>query len=177
MRKAIFATLCALAFAGLAVSQPRAPEKVQTVSTATEWQVRYEGGVFGSSAKEHGTIRIDEKNERMVFIRQSDGREMFSIPYEALIVLYPDSKTDTPQSGKVISHLPLPGAGLASLMSKSTKFANIQFDDPDIDAKGTASFRFEDQKDLLSFLNSLGPRAKMLQRGDAYYRPKQKSIF
>jgi hypothetical protein len=177
MKKATFALAFALAFAAIAFSQPRAPEKAQTVSTATEWQVRYEGGVFGSSAKEHGTIKVDDKNERMTFIRQSDGHEMFSIPYEAFIVLYPDSKTDTPQSGKVISHLPLPGAGLASLMSKSIKFANLQFDDPDIDAKGTASFRFDDQKDLLSFLNSLGPRAKMLQRGDAYYRPKQKSVF
>jgi hypothetical protein len=177
MKKAIFATAFALSLAAAAFSQPRAPEKAQTVSTATEWQARYEGGVFGSSAKEHGTIKIDEANQRVIFIRKTDGKEMFSIPYEALIVLYPDSKTDVPQSGKVISKLPLPGAGLASLMSTSMKFANLQFDDPDIEAKGTASFRFEDQKELLSFLNSLGPRAKMLQRGDAYYRPKQKSVF
>src|SRR3954471_13100002 len=177
MKKAIFAAVCALCFSAICFAQPRAPEKVQTVSTATEWSVRYEGGVFGSSNKEHGTIKIDEANQRVIFVRQSDGREMFSIPYESLIVLYPDSKSDVPQSGKVISHLPLPGAGLPSLMSTSTKYANLQFDDPDIEAKGTASFRFEDQKQLLSFLNSLGPRAKMLQRGDAYYRPKQKSIF
>lgn len=177
MKKAIFAAVGTLALSTIAFSQPRAPEKAQIVSTATEWQARYEGGVFGSSAKEHGTIKVDDANERVIFIRKSDGREMFSIPYEALIVLYPDSKTDVPQSGKVISHLPLPGAGLASLMSTSIKYANIQFDDPDIDAKGAASFRFEDQKELLSFLNSLGPRAKMLQRGDAYYRPKQKSVF
>ena len=45
------------------------------------------------------------------------------------------------------------------------------------EAKGTASFRFDNQQELLSFMNSLGPRAKMIQRGDAYYRAKQKSVF
>jgi hypothetical protein len=109
-------------------------------------------------------------------LRKSDGKEMFSIPYESLLVLYPDSKSEVSTTNKVISHMPLPGAGLAGMMSSSIKYANVQFDDPDIDAKGSASFRFEDQKELLSFLNSLGPRAKMLQRGDAYYRPKQKSF-
>jgi hypothetical protein len=177
MNKFIFAAVCALLFSAVAISQPRAPEKVQTVSTAVEWQARYEGGIFGSSSKEPGTIKLDEKNERVVFYRKSDGREMFSIPYEALIVLYPDSKESVPQSGKVIGALPLPGAGLANLMSKSTKYANIQFDDPDIEAKGTASFRFDNKEGLLSFLNSLGPKAQMIQRGDAYYRPKKKSLF
>lgn len=176
MTKLLFAALCPLLLSFAAFAQPRAPEKVQTVSTATEWQARYEGGIFGSSSKETGTIKLDEKNERVVFYRK-DGREMFSIPYEALIVLYPDSKESVPQSGKVIGALPIPGAGLANLMSKSTKYANIQFDDPDIEAKGTASFRFDNKEELLSFLNSLGPKAQMIQRGDAYYRAKKKSVF
>jgi hypothetical protein len=177
MKRVIFAALCAMVFSVGAFSQPRAPEKVQTVSTATEWQVRYEGGVFGASTKEQGMIKVSDTDQRVTFIRKSDGKEMFSIPYEALLVLYPDSKSEVSTTNKVISHMPLPGAGLAGMMSSSIKYANVQFDDPDIDAKGSASFRFEDQKELLSFLNSLGPRAKMLQRGDAYYRPKQKSVF
>ncbi|MFL6375481.1 MAG: hypothetical protein ACJ73D_12500 [Pyrinomonadaceae bacterium] len=177
MKKAIFAAVCALAFSAVALSQPRAPEKAQVASTAIEWQVRYEGGVFGASTKEPGTIKVSDTDQRVMFIRKSDGKEMFSIPYEALIVLFPDSKSEVSTTNKVISHMPLPGAGIAGMMSSSIKYANIQFDDPDIDAKGTASFRFEDKKELLSFLDSLGPRAKMLQRGDAYYRAKQKSVF
>jgi hypothetical protein len=178
MKKAIFAVSCAIVFSAVALGQPRAPEKASApASTAIQWEARYEGGVFGSSAKEHGTIKIDEANERVVFYRKADNREMFSIPYEALVVLYPDSKDSVPQKGKVISALPLPGAGLANLMSKSTKFANLTFEDPDIDVKGTASFRFDDKEQLLSFISSLGTRAKMTQRGDAYYRPKKKSIF
>ena len=166
-----------LLFSAAAFAQPRTPEKAQPASLASQWEARYEGGVFGASSKQHGTIKLDEANSRVVFYRKEDGHEMFSIPYDALVVLYPDSKTDVPQSGKVISHLPLPGAGLAGLMSSSTKYASIQFDDPDIDAKGSASFRFDNQQELLSFINSLGTKASMIQRGDAYYRPKKKSVF
>ncbi len=181
MKKVIFVTGCALLLSAMAYSQPRPPEKAQTVSPEVQWEARYEGGIFGASNKERGIIKVDDANERVVFYRKSEGKadtnEWFSIPYQALIVLYPDSKEDVPQSGKVISKLPVPGAGLASLMSKSTKYANMQFDDPDLEVKGTASFRFDDPKQLQSFLHSLGPRAKMVQRGDAYYRGKQKSVF
>lgn len=127
------------------------------------------------SGKEKGMLKFDDKNERVVFHR-GDGREMFSIPYESLFVVYPDSKTSASTSGRVISALPLPGAGLAGLMTKDTKYAILSFDDPDIEARGTASFRFEDKKSLLAFINKLGVKAKMTQRGDAYYRPK-KAVF
>jgi hypothetical protein len=181
MKKAILAAACALLLSAMAYAQPRPPEKAQTLSPDVQWEARYEGGIFGASNKERGIIKVDDENERVVFYRKSEGKsdpeEMFTIPYQALIVLYPDSKEDVPQSGKVISKLPLPGAGLATLMSHSTKYANMQFDDADLEIKGTASFRFDDPKQLQSFLHSLGPRAKMVQRGDAYYRGKQKSIF
>jgi|GEM_PF-2169017 len=181
MRNVILAAACGLLLSALAYAQPRPPEKAETFSHDVQWDARYEGGIFGASNKERGVIKVDDANSRVLFYRKTDGKqdssEMFSIPYQSLIVLYPDSKEDVPQSGKVISKLPVPGAGLASLMSKSTKYANIQFDDPDLEIKGTASFRFDDPKQLQSFLHSLGPRAKMVQRGDAYYRGKQKSVF
>lgn len=140
------------------------------------YEARYEGGIFGSSAKEKGTLRFDDTNERVVFFRK-DQKEMFSIPYAALVVIYPDSKESVPQSGKVIDALPLPGAGLAGLLSKSTKYANLTFDDPEVEAKGTASFRFDNKESLITFIGKLGSKAKMKQRGDAFYRPKQPAIF
>jgi hypothetical protein len=160
-------------------AQPRPVEQTPTVNANTPdvFAARYEGGLFGTSAKDKGTLKFDDANNRVVFYRANDQKEMFSIPYDALVVIYPDSKESTPQSGKVISALPLPGAGLANLMSKSTKFANITFDDPDIEAKGTASFRFDDKQSLLAFISKLGAKAKMVQRGDAYYRPKAKSVY
>src|SRR5947209_20009385 len=111
MKKAIFAALCVGVLSAVAFSQPRAPEKAQTVSTATEWTVRYEGGVFGASTKEQGSIKVNDTDQRVTFVRKSDGKEMFSIPYEALLVLYPDSKSEVSTTNKVISHMPLPGAG------------------------------------------------------------------
>jgi hypothetical protein len=177
MRYAVITALFAVFLAVGVHGQPRPIERTADVaSTPDIYQARYEGGLFGTSAKEKGTIKFDDTNLRMVFYR-NDQREMFSIPYDALVVIYPDSKESTPQSGKVISALPLPGAGLANLMSKSTKFANITFDDPDIEAKGTASFRFDDKQSLLNFIAKLGTKAKMVQRGDAYYRPKAKSVY
>ena len=169
--------LAALCFAGAVWAQPRpVPAASDTKNTPDAYGARYEGGIFGASAKEKGTLKFDDVNLRVVFYRL-DGREMFSLPYDALLVIYPDSKESVPQSGKVISALPVPGAGLANLMSKSTKYAILTFDDPDIDVKGSASFRFDQKEQLLAFINKLGTKAKMTQRGDAFYRPKSKAVF
>ncbi len=161
----------------IAVAQPRPADKVPTVpaNAPTSYEARYEGGLFGASKKESGTLTFDDANERVVFNRE--GKEMFSIPYSALIMLYPDSKDSVPQAGKVISHIPLPGAGLANLWNKSTKYANMTFEDPDIQANGTASFRFKDKDKLILFINSLGAKAKMKQRGDAFYKPRNGATF
>jgi hypothetical protein len=81
------------------------------------------------------------------------------------------------QTGNVVSRLPLPGAGLAGLLDHRAQFLIINFEDPDIDARGNANFKFDDKKLLLSFINALGNRAKMTQRGDAFYRPKKANTF
>ncbi len=178
MKKLLLLTIAVFCFAGLINAQPRPAVKSTTMSPSApdSYEARYEGGIFGSSAKEKGTLKFDDENERVVFYRQ-DQREMFAIPYASLVVIYPDSRDSVRQSGKVISALPLPGAGLAGLMSKSTKYANLTFDDPDIDAKGTATFRFDKKEMLINFIGKLGGKAKMKQRGDAFYRPKDSAVF
>jgi len=178
MKKILILAAAVCCFAGLAFAQPRPADKPapDPATTPDSYQARYEGGVFGASAKEKGTIKFDDANSRVVFFREGE-KEMFSIPYESLLTVFPDSKDSVPQSGKVISALPLPGAGLAGLMNKSTKYANLTFDDPDFDAKGTASFRFDDKALLLAFIHKLGAKAKLKQRGDAYYRPKGSAIY
>ena len=165
-----------LAFSALATyAQPRPVDRSSTVpdNAPDVFTARYEGGLFGNGAKEKGTLKIDDVNQRLLFFRPGEQKEMFEIAYGSLVVIYPDSKESVPQSGKVIGALPIPGAGLAGLMSKSTKYANLTFDDPDIEAKGSASFRFDNKEDLVTFINKLGTRAKMIQRGDAYYRRKK----
>ena len=176
MKYVLIASIVAMS-ALAAYAQPRPVDRSTTIpdNAPDAFAARYEGGLFGNGAKEKGTLKIDEANQRVLFFRPGEQRPMFEISYESLVVIYPDSKESVPQSGKVIGALPLPGAGLAGLMSKSTKYANLTFDDPEIEAKGTASFRFDSKEDLLTFINKLGSRAKMVQRGDAYYRRKKQS--
>ncbi|MGE3465360.1 MAG: hypothetical protein AB7J13_00375 [Pyrinomonadaceae bacterium] len=175
MQRFLFLSLSVMLLSAAAFAQPRPAARTVSSDAPDQYEARYEGGIFGSSAKEKGNLKFDDANERVVFHRK-DGTEMFHIPYDSLVVLYPDSKESTPQSGKVLSKVPVPGFGLFDLMSKSTKYANMTFDDPDIEAKGTASFRFENKKDLVNFIGKLGQKAGMIQRGDAYYRPK-KAVF
>lgn len=177
MKRILLAALFAAFATAIGFAQPRPVEKTPSVpaNAPTSFEARYEGGLFGASKKENGTLTFDDVNERVVFNR--DGKEMFSIPYSSLIMVYPDSKDSVPQAGKVISHLPLPGAGLASLWNKSTKYANMTFEDPDVQANGTASFRFKEKDKLLVFINQLGAKAKMKQRGDAFYKPRNNATF
>lgn len=174
MRYVFLAALFA-AFAIGAQAQPRPVDRTAAVPAGAPdtFQVRYEGGLFGNGSKEKGTLKIDDANEKIVFYRPGEQRPMFEITYGSLVVIYPDSKESVKQSGKVIQALPIPGAGLGGLMSTSAKFANLTFDDPDIEAKGAASFRFDNKEQLLLFINKLGTQAKMVQRGDAFYRRKK----
>ena len=102
---------------------------------------------------------------------------MFAIPYASLIVIYPDTKEHVSQTGNVISRLPFPGAGLAGLKSTESKYLVFTFDDPDVDARGTANFKFNDKEMLLTFIDELGTRAKLKKRGSAYYRPRSTPDF
>lgn len=177
MKKVFLLLLVVFSLSLVVTAQPRPVEKPNTVdpNTPDSFEVRYEGGVFGMSGKEKGTLKFDEANERVVFYR-ADKKEMFGIAYDSMLTIYPDSKESVPQAGKVISALPLPGAGLANLMSKDTKYAIMSFEDTEIGQRPTVSFRFENKKELLAFINKLGVKSKMTQRGDAYYRPK-KAVF
>ncbi len=175
MKKLLFVTFVLFCFSALAQAQPRPVDKTPNQSTKTlpeSFKARYDGGIFGSTGKETGYFKFDDANERVVFYRK-DNREIFSIPYTSIIVIYPDVKEHTSQTGNVISRLPLPGAGLAGLKSTESKYLIINFDDPDVDAKGTANFKFNDKNLLLTFIDALGAKAKLKQRGQAYYRPKK----
>lgn len=176
MKGIIAVTLLTLGFSFTIFAQPRPIERIPAPAFAASYPARYEGGVFGASSKDKGTLKFDDANERVSFYRV-DGREMFSIPYEAITTLYPDSKVSMSQTGNVISRLPLPGAGLAGLHNKRAQFVIINFEDSEIDAKGVANFKFEDKKLLMNFIDALGARAKLKQRGDAYYRARTRSVY
>ncbi len=72
----------------------------------------------------------------------------------------------------MISHIPLPGAGLAGLMKEKKRYLVVQFNDEDADVKGVVNFKLDDKALLESVIQTLGTKAKLTQRGDAFYRPR-----
>lgn len=162
-------------FAGVSFAQMRPPEREEQVKTVKPLPAtivaRYEGGIFGYGDKESGTLKFDDANERMTF-HGSDGKEWFGIPYGSVLMVYPDEKSVTSTAGNVVKHIPLPGAGLAGLIKEKRRYMVIQYDDPDVDAKGTTSFKLENKDVLDSMIHAVGTKAKLRQRGDAYIRPR-----
>ena len=129
--------------------------------------------MFGFNKKEEGTLKFDDENERLVFYGE-DQKEKFHIPYKSVLVIYPQSKSVTSTTGNVVRHIPLPGAGLAGLIKEKRRYLVLHFDDPDVEAaKGVLNFKLEDKVLLDSVIQSLAGKAKLTQRGDAYYRPRQ----
>ena len=181
MKKLLLLPLLLGCLSAMAYAQPRPVDKTSPSSIPAgpdTYPVRYEGGVFGSSAKEQGYLKCDDANQRLIFYRLKPSlTEMFSLPYASLLILFPDHKKDISQTGKIMQTMPIPGAGVFGLMTSSAKFANITFDDPDVEAEGTVSFKFSKREDLLTFIRNLGTKAEMKARGDAYYRPRSTPIY
>ncbi len=136
------------------------------------FKVKYKGGLFGFNKKMHGTIRFDDINERLVFFGK-DKKEKFSIPYRAILVVYPSQYKIQSGSGKVVGAVPIPGAGLlGSLVKKRKNYLVVKFKDPEVDAQGNINFLLDTGKMLRSAIHSLGQRAEMKRRGDSYIRGK-----
>lgn len=175
MKKTLLLIFAALLFAVsidaqiTPVNDDKAP--VKAAPAPVTFEARYEGGMFGFSRREKGSLKFDDINKRIVFV-DKEQKERFSFAYDALQVISPNSRSVTSTTGNVISHIPLPGAGLAGLIKEKRQYLVIQFSDPDIDVRGTVSFKLEDRELLDSVIQTLGEKAKMKQRGDAYYRPR-----
>ena len=177
-------TLC-LAFvvfcSAVLYAQPRMIEKKSVKSDPAvfaplSFKAQYEGGMFGFSRKEEGTLRFDAANFRLVFFDKNN-KECFAIPYKAIITIYPNATSAQSTSGKVMERVPLPGVGIAGMFMKEKKrFLVVNFDGPDVNARGTINFKLESQKLLDALIQSLGEKAEMQPRGDAYYRPATSKV-
>jgi hypothetical protein len=154
----LFITVFTLS-AAIGNAQPRpaeAPASTVPVKPAPmSFEAKYEGGMFGYREKEVGTLRFDDDNERLVFFGK-DQKEKFHIPYKSVLVIYPNSKSVTSTTGNVVSHIPLPGAGLAGLLKEKRRYLVLHFDDPDVEAaKGMLNFKLENKELLQSVLHRL----------------------
>jgi len=160
----------------VAFAQPRPAETAkgspaQQAAAPSTVLAKYEGGLFGYNEREMGTLKFDDENERLVFLGKNQ-KEKFGIPYKSLLVISPQSRSVTSTTGNVIRHIPLPGAGLAGLMRKKNRYLVVQFDDPDVDAKGILNFKLDNKALLDQVIQALGQKANLTKRGDAYYRPR-----
>jgi len=161
-------------------AQPRPVGKVEVkpirktpapASVAT----KYEGGILGFNDKQEGTLKFDDANERLVFFGK-DGKEKFGLPYSAILLISPSERKVQSGTGRVIGAVPIIGAGLGgSLLKKKKNYLVIQYRDTDVDVQGTANFLLDTGELLDSVIQTLGEKAELTQRGDAYYRPKSKS--
>ena len=173
-------TLLAIALFACAASavsaQPRPVEtkkEIKPPAKAPEkFVAKYEGGMFGFAQKEEGTLKFDDINERIIFFGK-DQKEKFAIPYDAMLIIYPQSQSVRSTTGNVIRNLPLPGAALGGLIREKRQYLIVHFEDADVEAKGIVNFKVENKELLDSVLATLAEKASLTQRGDAYYRPKK----
>lgn len=176
MKKTIFLICAALLLSAAINAQPRpvantsSPAAAKAPAPAT-FEAKYEGGMFGFTEREVGMLKMDDANQRLVFFGKNK-KEAFGIPYKSLLVISPTSKSVTSTTGQVVRNIPLPGAGLAGLLKEKRRYLVVQFDDPDVDAKGVINFKLNNKALLESVIETLGKKANLTQRGDAYYRPR-----
>jgi len=137
----------------------------------SSFAAKYEGGMFGFNEREVGTLKFDEENKRLVFFGK-DQKEKFSFAYDAMQVIYPQSKSVTSTTGNVVRNIPLPGAILGGFIKEKRQYLVLHFDDPDFEIKGVVNFKLDNRELLDSVIQTLGEKAKLKQRGDAYYRPR-----
>src|SRR4028119_1212436 len=148
MKKVLFLFTLSLFACALVVSaQPRPVEKRTEQKTVQQNSVRtpapssftakYEGGMFGFDEKEEGMLKIDDENERLVFFGK-DKKEKFSIPFEAMGLVYTGTKSVRSGTATAVSVIPLPGAGLAGLFREKRRYLVISYSDPNVEARGVA---------------------------------------
>lgn len=151
--------------ADTATAHPAPPPAPATV------KAKYEGGYSGYMKKQTGSINFDDPSRRLVF-RDKEQREYFSLPYDALSALWPDTRAVTSTTARVMQNVPIFPVGLGSLLVPKNKqrYLVVQYDDPDTKARGTASFKLENKEILASVLNTLAQKSDMKARGEGFVR-------
>ena len=132
--------------------------------------VKYEGGVMGYPKKLNGSLRFDDTNKRLLF-REEKGKIAIFIPYNAVQTVYTDTKSRNPTAANVIGRASLYTLPALLIRTKS-RYLTIQYDDPISSAYGLTSFKIGDANTLASLLVTLGEKAGLTRRLDAYLRPK-----
>ncbi|MEP6923618.1 MAG: hypothetical protein ABI954_04060 [Pyrinomonadaceae bacterium] len=154
------------------VSQNTNPQMPKPQPAPNTFAAQYQGGLFGYDKKTKGTLTYDDLNKRFVF-RNVENKEIFGLPYKSLMVIYGSSKSVRPTAATVASAIPSIYAIPFGFIRSKNRYLIVEFSDPDSDVRGTASFKIANKALLQSVVQSLGEKAELKQRGDAFYRPRE----
>ena len=132
---------------------------------------KYEGGIFGYTKTIEGTLHFDDTNQRLLF-RNKQGKELFFIPYNAVIAAFGDTQKRQPAAATVAQHVPILGAGLLGLIKTKVRYLTVQFNDPDTHVSGMTSFRLANKGLVESVVFALANKAGLTPRGEIYVRKK-----
>ena len=152
--------------------QPPSSTTAQKPAPAPQtFNAKYEGGIFGYTKKQEGTLSFDDRNKRLVF-RDKQQKEVLSIPYSAIDGEYADTKALRPKAATAATYLPFPFGIPALFVKKKYQYLTLQFKDKDTQAAGITSFKVDNKELLASVLSTLADKAGLEPRGEGYVRKK-----
>jgi hypothetical protein len=178
---ALAAAVVTLALTAVVSAQRQGTAQSQTTTAQTNApkpppapasvKAKYEGGMVGYK-KAEGTLNFDDANGRLV-LRDKLGRELFPLAYNSLLMAWPDTKSRTSTTGRVLASTVPYGLGLPGLLMKNkSRYMILRYQDPDTGTEGMTSFKISDKGMLASVLATLAEKAGLVARGDAYVRRK-----
>ena len=163
---------------GVSAQRPRAVDTtVVNASKATPapapqtMNAKYEGGVIGVNTQE-GSLSFDDTNQRLLF-RNKKQKEVFFIPYNAVVSAFADTQKRRPGAASVGQHVPLPGMGLLGLLKTKVRYLTLQYNDPDTNVSGMTSFRLENKDLVDSVVFAIANKSGLTPRGEIYVRKKE----
>lgn len=133
-------------------------------------KAKYEGGIFGYSKTMEGTLSFDDTNQRLLF-RNKLQKELFFIPYNAVVSTFADTQKRRPSAATVAQHIPYIGFPLGFIKTK-VRYLTLQYEDPDTNVSGIASFRLANRDLVDSVVFALANKSGLTPRGEIYVRKK-----
>lgn len=134
-------------------------------------KAKYEGGIFGYNRTIEGSLSFDDTNNRLLF-RDKKQKELFFIPYNAVISAFADTQKRRPAAATVAQNVPFLGFGLLGLVKTKVRYLTLQYNDPDTNVSGMTSFRLENRDIVERVVFALANKSGLTPRGEIYVRKK-----
>lgn len=131
-------------------------------------KAKYEGGIFGFPKTKEGTLSFDDMNRRLLF-RDKKQKELFFIPYDAVVSAFSDTQKRQPAAATVAQHIPYIGFPLGFIKTK-VRYLTLQYRDPDTHVSGITSFRLDNAAMVDSAVYTLAQKSGLTLRGQIYIK-------